>query len=74
MNNLNSLEVQCNQPNCPRKGEMMKYETFVKYHPEECIIKKVPCPNLCGKLVTKQAQKDIQVHLGNYLNRLEEDN
>ena len=50
---LNDFQVQCIQEHCQKRGEMMRYEVFVNSHPQECVLKKAPCPNGCGMPVSK---------------------
>ena len=56
MNMLNQLEVKCGITNCPKKDEVMTYETLYNRHVEECVPKHVDCPNNCGSKVSKYSQ------------------
>ena len=53
MNLLNDTEVQCVKESCPKRTQLEKYAQFVTQHPDDCLMKKVNCPNGCGAQLNK---------------------
>lgn len=59
MNQLNKTDVKCMQPQCLKRGQLTKYELFVKYHADYCVnSKSMKCPIGCGLEVTKLSSEE----------------
>ena len=62
MNMLSKLTVKCGIANCPKKDEVMTYQSMCDNHVHECVVKKIDCPNDCGEKITgHQISKDIHL-------------